>query len=52
MGWKLDALFYSHDTTGTLGTTLRLNQAGRRYLIEDVASIKKGVEVLVAGGMI
>jgi hypothetical protein len=26
---------------------LRLNQAGRRYLIEDAASIAKGVEVLI-----
>jgi hypothetical protein len=25
-----------------------LNQAGRRYLIEDVAPVAKGVEVLVA----
>jgi hypothetical protein len=37
----------AHDTTGEVGTVLRLNQAGRRYLIEDAASIAKGVEVLI-----
>ncbi len=36
-----------HDRTGEFGTLLRLNQAGRRYLIEDKASIVKGVEVLI-----
>jgi hypothetical protein len=35
------------DKTGDLGTLLRLNQAGRRYLIKDAASIAKGVEVLI-----
>jgi hypothetical protein len=29
-----------------VGAILRLNEAGRRYLIEDGASISKGVEVL------
>jgi hypothetical protein len=45
---NLDEGLSVHDTTGELGTILRLNQAGRRYLIEDAASIAKGVEVLVA----
>jgi hypothetical protein len=31
---------------GDIGTILRLNEAGRRYLIEDGSSISKGVEVL------
>jgi hypothetical protein len=39
--------FYAHDKTGELCTILRLNEAGRRYLIEDAGSIAKGVEVLV-----
>ncbi len=29
-----------------MGAILRLNKAGRRYLIEDGSSISKGVEVL------
>jgi hypothetical protein len=33
--------------TGELGILLRLNQAGRRYLIKDAASIAKGVDVLI-----
>jgi hypothetical protein len=45
---SLDEGLIAHDTTGELGTILRLNQAGRRYLIEDVAPVAKGVEVLVA----
>jgi hypothetical protein len=36
-----------HDKTGELDTLLRLNQAGRRYLIEDATSIARGVEVLI-----
>jgi hypothetical protein len=36
-----------HDETGELHAILRLNQAGRRYLIEDAGSIPKGVEVLI-----
>jgi hypothetical protein len=31
---------------GDIGAILRLNEAGRRYLIEDGSSISKGVEVL------
>jgi hypothetical protein len=31
---------------GDVATTLRLNAAGRRYLIEDGSSISKGVDVL------
>jgi hypothetical protein len=31
---------------GDVGSILRLNEAGRRYLIEDGSSISKGVEVL------
>jgi hypothetical protein len=33
---------------GDVGAILRLNEAGRRYLIEDGSSISKGVEVLSA----
>ena len=33
---------------GNVGAILRLNKAGRRYLIEDGSSIWKGVEVLCA----
>jgi hypothetical protein len=43
----LDDGLSARDKTGELGTLLRLNQAGRRYLIEDAASIAKGVEVLI-----
>jgi hypothetical protein len=43
----LDEGLSALDKTGELGTLLRLNQAGRRYLIEDAASIAKGVEVLI-----
>jgi hypothetical protein len=43
----LDEGVSAKDETGELGTLLRLNQAGRRYLIEDAASIAKGVEVLI-----
>jgi hypothetical protein len=35
------------DKTGELGSFLRLNEAGRRYLIDDAGSIAKGVEVLI-----
>jgi hypothetical protein len=45
---KLDEDLFAQDETGELGTILRLNRAGRRYLIEDAGSIAKGVEVLVA----
>jgi hypothetical protein len=31
-----------------VGTILRLNEAGRRYLVEDGSSISKGVEVLIS----
>jgi hypothetical protein len=34
------------DHAREVGTILRLNEAGRRYLIEDGSSISKGVEVL------
>jgi hypothetical protein len=44
---KLGADFIEHDETGELGSILRLNQAGRRYLIDDAGSIAKGVEVLI-----
>jgi hypothetical protein len=43
----LDKGVSAYDKTGELGTLLRLNQAGRRYLIKDAASIAKGVEVLI-----
>jgi hypothetical protein len=43
----LDECVSAHDKTGEVGTLLRLNQVGRRYLIKDAASIAKGVEVLI-----
>jgi hypothetical protein len=46
----LDEGVSANDETGELGILLRLNQAGRRYLIEDAASITKGVEVLISVG--
>jgi hypothetical protein len=36
------------NTSGNVGAILRLNKAGRRYLIEDGSSISKGVKVLSA----
>jgi hypothetical protein len=36
------------NTAGDVGAILRLNKAGRRYLIEDGSSISKGVKVLSA----
>jgi hypothetical protein len=45
---NLDEGLEAQDKTGEVGTILRLNQAGRRYLITDAGSIAKGVEVLVA----
>jgi hypothetical protein len=36
------------DPDGELGVILRLNGAGRRYLIHDECSVSKGVEVLSA----
>jgi hypothetical protein len=33
---------------GDVGAILRLNAAGRRYLIEDGSSVSKGVEVLIS----
>jgi hypothetical protein len=43
----LDEGLSAHDTTGEVRIVLRLNQAGRRYLINDSASIAKGVDVLI-----
>jgi hypothetical protein len=43
----LDDRVSTRDKTGELGTLLKLNQAGRRYLNEDPASIARGVEVLI-----
>jgi hypothetical protein len=37
-----------NDKGGDFGAILRLNQAGRRYLIEDGSSVSKGVSVLSA----
>jgi hypothetical protein len=39
---------YLKNGAGDVGAILRLNKAGRRYLIEDGASISKGVKVLSA----
>jgi hypothetical protein len=44
---ELHGAFTKHDKTGELHAILRLNQAGRCYLIDDAGSIAKGVEVLV-----
>jgi hypothetical protein len=43
----LDEGVSAHDKTEELGSILRVNQAGRRYLIDDARSIAKGVEVLI-----
>jgi hypothetical protein len=43
----LDEGITERDETGELHAILRLNQAGRRYLIDDAGSIAKGVEVLI-----
>jgi hypothetical protein len=40
----------SGEATKRCGAILRLNGAGRRYLIEDGSSISKGVDVLSAVG--
>jgi hypothetical protein len=40
--------FYQKDLAGDADAILRLNAAGRRYLIEDGSSITKGVKVLGA----
>jgi hypothetical protein len=40
--------FHQDVLAGDVGAILRLNGAGRRYLIEDGSSISKGVEVLSA----
>jgi hypothetical protein len=37
-----------HFQPGDVGAILRLNEAGRRYLIEDGSSVSKGVKVLCA----
>jgi hypothetical protein len=37
----LDEGISAHDETGELGTLLKLNEVGRRYLINDAASIAK-----------
>jgi hypothetical protein len=44
----IDEDWFSYDKTGELSSILRLNRAGRHYLIQDMGSIAKGVEVLVA----
>jgi hypothetical protein len=41
----LDEGVAEHDETRELGAVLKLNQAGRRYLINDAGSIAKGVFV-------
>jgi hypothetical protein len=48
--YKLETLpdFAANDQFGDLGVILRLNGAGRRYLIQDKGSLSKGVEVLCA----
>jgi hypothetical protein len=40
--------FYLENRPGDVGAILRLNEAGRRYLIEDGSSVSKGVKVLSA----
>jgi hypothetical protein len=48
--FKLESLpdFFANNQFGDLGIILRLNGAGRRYLIQDKGSVSKGVEVLCA----
>jgi hypothetical protein len=48
--YKLESLpdFAANDQLEDLGVILRLNGAGRRYLIQDKGSVSKGVEVLCA----
>jgi hypothetical protein len=48
--YSLESLPNIHlkNEAGEVGAILRLNAAGRRYLIEDGSSISKGVEVLSA----
>jgi hypothetical protein len=48
--YKLEILpdFAVNDQFGDLAVILRLNGAGRRYLIQDKGSVSKGVEVLCA----
>jgi hypothetical protein len=45
---NLDEGLSAQDKTGEVGTILRLNRAGRRYLAEDASSTSDGVEVLIA----
>jgi hypothetical protein len=45
---SLDEGLVVRDPAGELDTVLRLNRAGRRYLIQPAGSIANGVEVLVA----
>jgi hypothetical protein len=40
--------FKLENRRGDIGAILQLNKAGRRYLIEDGASVSKGVKVLCA----
>jgi hypothetical protein len=44
--YALESLPKISSRTGGVGAILRLNAAGRRYLIQDGSSISKGVEVL------
>jgi hypothetical protein len=37
-----------HNEAGYVGAILRLNEAGRRYLVQDGSSVSKGVKVLSA----
>jgi hypothetical protein len=43
----LDEYVSAGDETAELGTILRLNRAGRCYLIDDAGSIAKGIKVLI-----
>jgi hypothetical protein len=44
--YALQTIWGVNNRLGDVATILRLNKAGRRYLIEDGSSISKGVEVL------
>jgi hypothetical protein len=44
---ELDEDVSTQDKTGEIHAILRLNKAGRRYLIDDAGSIPNGVEVLI-----
>jgi hypothetical protein len=47
-GLELLPDFDQRNLAGNVGAILRLNAAGRRYLVQDGSSVSRGVEVLSA----